>query len=74
MKHMGTYRVGCQCCNCIGKPGTVTKKKIRKSQKSRARQEANKALKEAIKEAPKSSLIVPMDRYAEIVKKTRNED
>ena len=44
MKFMGKYRVGCQCCYCIGKPGTATKKKIRKGQKSRDRCEAKKEI------------------------------
>lgn len=50
MKYMGKYRVGCQCCYCIGKPGSVTKRKIRKGQKSRDRHEAKQEIKKQDKE------------------------
>lgn len=48
MKHMGMKRGVCRCCECIGTPGSETKKKIRKSEKSSARQKAKVDIKKAL--------------------------
>jgi hypothetical protein len=44
MKFLGKYRVGCQCQQCIGNPKGRAKRKMRKAQKSSARQIAKKEI------------------------------
>jgi len=51
MKFLAQYKTGCQCHYCIGNPSPKNKRKVRKSQRSSARQENKKIIDRQIQDA-----------------------
>lgn len=49
MRAMGERRGICLCCECRGADGSDNKKRIRKAQRSRARQQAKKEIRDVEK-------------------------